>query len=146
MSDFRMRLRLSILVLLFSAWSSCLAEPASRPNIVFLLIDDLRWNALGFMGDKIVQTPNLDRLAAKSTVFDNLFVTTSICAVSRASYFTGQWMRRHGIEDFAAGLNGAAWDNTYPALLRGAGYRTGFIGKYGVGSVKETEAKASAFD
>src|SRR5436190_22770480 len=116
----------SILILLLGVCSSTFAQSASRPNFVFLLIDDHRWNTLGFMGDKIVQTPNLDRLAAKSTVFENCFVTTSICAVSRASILTGQWMRRHGIEDFAAGLNGAAWDNTYPALLRTAGYRTGF--------------------
>lgn len=122
------------------------AGSSARPNVVFLLVDDLRWNALGFMGDKIVQTPNLDRLAARAVVFDNCFVTTSICSVSRASYFTGQWMRRHGIVDFATGLNGAAWDNTYPAQLRSAGFRTGFIGKYGVGTPKETEAKAAAFD
>jgi arylsulfatase A-like enzyme len=122
------------------------ADQAARPNFVFLLVDDLRWNALGFMGDKIVQTPNLDRLAARSLVFDNCFVTTSICAVSRASFFTGQWMRRHGIEDFATGLNGTAWDNTYPAQLRKAGFRTGFIGKWGVGSAQETSAKAAAFD
>jgi arylsulfatase A-like enzyme len=98
------------------------------------------------MGDRIVQTPNLDRLAARSTVFDNCFVTTSICSVSRASIFTGQWMRRHGIVDFAAGLNGAAWESSYPAQLRRAGYRTGFIGKYGVGNAQETAAKATAFD
>ena len=137
---------LSILIVLLGVCSSAIAQSAARPNFVFLLIDDHRWNALGYMGDKIVQTPNLDRLAARSTVFENCFVTTSICAVSRASILTGQWMRRHGIDDFATGLNGAAWDNTYPALLRGAGYRTGFIGKYGVGNVKETDAKASAFD
>jgi arylsulfatase A-like enzyme len=142
-----MRIRcLSILILLLGVCSGAIAQSASRPNFVFLLIDDHRWNALGYMGDKIVQTPNLDRLAARSTVFENCFVTTSICAVSRASILTGQWMRRHGIDDFATGLNGAAWDNTYPALLRSAGYRTGFIGKYGVGSAKETEAKAGAFD
>ena len=136
-----------VMVLACSVSCSLLAAPKpAPPNFVFLLVDDLRWNALGFMGDKIVQTPNLDRLAAKSVVFDNCFVTTSICSVSRASIFTGQWMRRHGIEDFAKGLNGTAWDNTYPAQLRTAGFRTGFIGKYGVGSPMETAAKEKAFD
>src|ERR1051326_1975551 len=95
----------SILLFFISGGAGAGAQSPAKPNLVFILIDDLRWNALGFMGDKIVQTPNLDRLAAQGTVFDNLFVTTSICAVSRASYLTGQWMRRHGIEDFAAGLN-----------------------------------------
>ena len=136
-----------VMVVACSVSCSLLAAPKpAPPNFVFLLVDDLRWNALGFMGDKIVQTPHLDRLAAKSVVFDNCFVTTSICSVSRASIFTGQWMRRHGIEDFAKGLNGAAWDNTYPAQLRTAGFRTGFIGKYGVGSPMETAAKEKAFD
>ena len=136
-----------VMVLACSVSCSLLAAPKPvPPNLVFLLVDDLRWNALGFMGDKIVQTPHLDRLAAKSVVFDNCFVTTSICSVSRASIFTGQWMRRHGIEDFAKGLNGTAWDKTYPAQLRTAGFRTGFIGKYGVGSPMETAAKEKAFD
>lgn len=121
------------------------AEPA-RPNFVFLLIDDLRYNALGCMGDKIVQTPSIDRLAAEGVLFENCFVTTSICAVSRASIFTGQWMRRHGIEDFATGLNGQAWADTYPARLRAGGYRTGFIGKFGVGNAQEVAAKTSEFD
>jgi arylsulfatase A-like enzyme len=140
-----MTMNLRLLVALVYCATSLAAAP-KPPNFVFLLVDDLRWNALGFMGDKIVQTPHLDRLAAKSVVFDNCFVTTSICSVSRASYFTGQWMRRHGIVDFATGLNGAAWGDTYPAKLRAAGFRTGFIGKWGVGSPKETEAKAAAFD
>lgn len=140
-------MKLRLLLALVCLTTSLVAAPKSAPpNIVFLLVDDLRWNALGFMGDKIVQTPHLDRLAAKSVVFDNTFVTTSICSVSRASYLTGQWMRRHGVVDFATGLNGTAWDNTYPAQLRAAGFRTGFIGKYGVGSAQETTAKGAAFD
>lgn len=122
------------------------AAPSERPNLIFILVDDLRWNTLGCMGDKIVQTPNIYRLAQRGVLFRNAFVTTSICAVSRASFFTGQWERRHGIDDFAKGLNGDRWDNTYPALIRKAGYRTGFIGKYGVGNAKEVAAKAEAFD
>jgi len=119
---------------------------AERPNLVFLLVDDLRWNTLGFMGDPIVQTPHVDELANEGIVFRNAFVTTSICSVSRASYLTGKWMRRHGIEDFATGLNGSTWEQTYPAQLRAAGYRTGFIGKYGVGNAREVAAKEAAFD
>lgn len=117
-----------------------------RPNVVFLLIDDLRHNALGCMGDKIVQTPNIDRLAKEGVLFKNMFVTTSICAVSRATYLTGQWMRRHGIQDFATGISETAWKNTYPAQLRAAGYHTGFVGKYGVGNEKVTKAKGADFD
>src|SRR5580692_6569089 len=103
-------------------------KTGQRPNIIFILADDLRWNALGCMGDKVVLTPNIDKLAAGGVLFKNAFVTTSICAVSRASIFTGQWQRRHGIDNFAAGLNGKKWAATFPALLRSAGYRIGFIG------------------
>lgn len=120
------------------------AEP--RPNVVFLLIDDLRFNALGCMGDKIVKTPNIDRLAKEGVLFKNMFVTTSICSVSRATYLTGQWMRRHGIVDFATGITDAHWKDCYPAQFRAAGFHTGFIGKYGVGNPKLTAAKEADFD
>jgi arylsulfatase A-like enzyme len=109
-------------------------DAAKRPNIVFLLADDLRWNALGCMGDAIIRTPHVDALAARGTLFRNHFVTTSICSVSRASIFAGQYARRHQINDFATPFTPAAFAQTYPALLRAAGYRTGFIGKYGVGN------------
>ncbi len=129
---------------------SCLPLPPlqaeERPNIVFLLVDDLRWNALGFMGNSIVQTPNLDRLAKEGIVFDQAFVTTSICSVSRASIFTGQWKRRHGIVDFHTGLTPEQRAITYPVLLRGQGYQTGLIGKYGVGSAEVQESKREDFD
>ncbi len=115
-------------------------------NIVFLLADDLRFNTLGFMGDRTVQTPHLDRLASRGVVFRNAFVTTSICACSRASIFAGQWMMRHGIEDFQTAFTPEAWRHAYPAVFREAGYRTGFIGKYGVGNAKAIAAQSEAFD
>jgi len=125
------------------------AEPGPKGqsvNVVFLLADDLRFNTLGFMGDRIVQTPHLDRLASRGIVFRNAFVTTSICASSRASIFAGQWMLRHGIEDFQTAFTPEAWRQTYPAVFREAGYRTGFIGKYGVGSPTAIAAQSEAFD
>jgi arylsulfatase A-like enzyme len=126
--------------------SSSFAKEKSKPNLVFILVDDLRWNALGCYGDKVVQTPHIDRLARQGVLFQNAFVTTSICSVSRATVLTGQWMRRHGIVDFKTGLTPEAWKNTYPARLREAGYRTGFVGKYGVGDQIATDAKAADFD
>lgn len=112
-----------------SAWA---ASP-SRPNIIFMLTDDQRFDDLGCMGNTIIQTPNLDRLAADGVLFDNAFVTTAICCASRASILTGQHMRRHQIEDFATPLSSEAMDHTYPVVLRKAGYRTGFLGKMAVG-------------
>ena len=126
--------------------SSAATTELPRPNFVFILTDDLRWNTLGCMGDKVVQTPNIDRLAARGVLFRNSFVATSICCVSRASILTGQHERRHGIGDFRKPLTPAQWAETYPALLRQAGYRTGFIGKFGVGDAPAIAAKAADFD
>ncbi|MEM9141522.1 MAG: sulfatase [Bacteroidota bacterium] len=110
------------------------AEKSPVPNIIFLLTDDQRWDALGAMGNTLIHTPNLDSLAKEGVHFTNAYVTTSICAVSRASMLTGQYASRHGILDFKTGLKDRALDNTYPMLLKKQGYRIGFIGKYGVGS------------
>jgi arylsulfatase A-like enzyme len=119
-------------------------QAQTKPNIVFILIDDLRWNTLGCMGDEVVKTPNIDRLAQRGTVFRNAFVTTSICWVSRASIFSGQWSRRHGVEQGSENLK--SWEQTYPTLLRANGYRTGFIGKFGVGNPKEIAKHEAEFD
>ena len=93
-----------------------------------------------------MQTPHIDRLAAEGTRFRNAFVTTSICCVSRASILSGQHVRRHGIEDFATPFTAEAWTATYPALLRKQGYRTGFIGKFGVGNARDIAAMEKQFD
>jgi len=113
------------------------SKPKKKPNIVFLLTDDQRWDTMGCTGNPIVQTPNMDAMANDGVRFTDCFVTTSICASSRASIFTGQWTSRHGIKGFATHFTPEALEQTYPMLLRGSGYRTGFIGKYGVGSKKD---------
>lgn len=107
-------------------------EKANRPNIIFILTDDQRWDALGYAGNKIIQTPNMDKLASSGLWFKNAFVTTPICAASRASLFTGLYERTH---DFTFGkppLNNQYMYDSYPYLLKKAGYRTGFVGKFGV--------------
>jgi arylsulfatase A-like enzyme len=109
------------------------AQSSEKPNIIFLLTDDQRADALGYAGNEIIQTPQIDRRAREGIYLKNAYVTTSICAISRASILSGQYARRHGIQDFATSFSAEAFRNTYPALLRKAGYHTGFIGKYGVG-------------
>jgi len=104
-----------------------------RPNIIFLLTDDHRFDALGAMGNKIIQTPNLDKLANEGVLFTNAYVTTSISCCSRASLFTGQYTSRHGIFDFSTPFTAENLQNTYPMQLRAAGYKIGMVGKYGVG-------------
>ncbi len=110
---------------------------ARRPNIIFLLTDDQRWDALGCMGNPIIETPHIDRLAQEGVVFDHCFVTTSICMTNRASIFSGQYAARHGIIDFRTEFTPPQLAETYPALLKDAGYYLGFIGKWGVGHPPE---------
>lgn len=105
----------------------------SKPNIIFLLTDDHRWDALGAMGNIIIKTPHLDQMANDGFLFKNAYVTTSICCVSRASIMSGQYESRHGINDFHTSFKKEAFKNTYPAMLKKSGYYIGFIGKYGIG-------------
>lgn len=104
-----------------------------KPNIILIVTDDHRWDALGAMGNKIIQTPYLDKLATKGMLFQNAYVTTSICMVSRASLLSGQYASRHRINDFTTDFSQEAVEKTYPILLKNAGYKIGFINKYGVG-------------
>jgi arylsulfatase len=105
------------------------ATVAAKPmNIVVLYADDWRHDTLGCAGHPVLKTPNLDRLAGEGTRFTRACVTTSICGVSRASLFTGQWMSRHGNPGFAAFKT--PWEQTYPGLLRSSGYHVGHIGKW----------------
>jgi len=125
-----------------SQWLECTGKRFDKPNIIFLLTDDQRWDTLGCMGNPIIYTPNVDKLAEGGCLFTEAFVTTSICMSSRASILTGQNLSRHGINDFSQPLTENALAQTYPLLLRQAGYRVGFIGKYGVG----TELPEKQFD
>ncbi len=102
---------------------------ASKPmNVVVLYADDWRHDTLGIAGNPIVKTPHLDRLAREGFRFTRNCVTTSICGVSRASLFTGQWMARHGNPAFLEFKT--PWAETYPGLLRAQGYFVGHIGKW----------------
>ncbi|MDB6069779.1 MAG: arylsulfatase family protein [Verrucomicrobiales bacterium] len=104
---------------------AAVAEPL---NIVLLYADDWRHDTLSCAGHPVVRTPRLDQLAQEGVRYKNSYVTTSICGVSRASLLTGQWMSRHGNPDFK--MFTTPWEQTYPGLLRAAGYFTGHIGKW----------------
>lgn len=104
----------------------------SRPNLLFLLTDDQRGDDLGSFGNSVIQTPHIDSLAQRGVRFTRFFVTSSICMASRASYFTGRVERSHACNFYYRSLAAKDWARSYPVLLRQAGYRTGFIGKFGV--------------
>ena len=118
---------------LLPAAASMRGQSASRrPNIVFLMTDNHRWDLLGCAGNEIIQTPNIDRLAQRGTRFANSFCTTSICAATRASILTGEFRREHGYTFTMPAMSVQRMDRSYPALLKQSGYRTGFVGKLGV--------------
>ena len=91
--------------------------PGRKPNILFLLVDDQRNDTLGCAGHPIIKTPVIDSLAAKGMRFSNTFVTTSICAASRASILTGLYERTHGYTFGTPPLSAAHLAKSYPALL-----------------------------
>ncbi len=99
-----------------------------RPNIIFILTDDHRYDALSFMNHPFLKTPNLDRIASEGVVFENAFVTTSLCSPSRASFLTGQYAHTHGVVNNFKKWSG---DNiSFMELLKSSGYDTAFIGKW----------------
>jgi len=133
------KILLTTLILVYFLWSCnalkkeiVISDDGKRPNIIFILTDDQRWDALGYAGNKIIHTPNMDKLAAEGLYFSNAFVTTPICAASRASLFTGLYERTHDFTFGKAPLKNEYMYESYPYLLKKAGYRTGFVGKFGV--------------
>jgi arylsulfatase A-like enzyme len=125
-----------------AAWPPASGDrPDGRPNILFVLTDDQRWDALGCAGNPVIQTPVVDRLACDGARFERAFVTTPICAASRASILTGLYKRTHHYTFEQPPLPASVTAATYPSLLRQAGYRTGFVGKAGVASEKGTEGE-----
>jgi arylsulfatase A-like enzyme len=121
---------LSILPLAAGFANDAADRDARRPNFIFIYTDDQRWNSLGKL-DPILQTPNLDRLIDEGVWFQKATVTTPICAASRASLLTGLTERTTGVTFHTPPL---AWNYvkaSYPAVLKEAGYRTAFFGKFG---------------
>jgi len=115
----------------------------ARPlNVIFVLVDDLRFDALGFMRHPWIETPNLDALARSGVQLRNAFVTTALCSPSRASILTGQYAHRHRVVD----NNNPVPPGTtfFPQHLQKAGYDTAFIGKWHMGG--ESDAPQPGFD
>jgi N-acetylglucosamine-6-sulfatase len=104
------------------------------PNIVFILIDDLRWDDLGIAGHPFVRTPNIDRIGSEGALFRNAFITAPLCSPSRASFLTGQYAHTHGITDNVDRSAASHKLITFPLLLRQSGYTTAFIGKWHMGN------------
>ena len=122
-------------------------EGERRPNIVFLLTDDQRARTLGVDGHPVIRTPNLDRLAAEGVRFPNAFVTDPTCMPSRVTFFSGVYERVHGVGFSSRNrLTEKQWEGAYPAMVRKAGYHTGFIGKFGLERYAFRGKAATKFD
>ena len=112
-----------------------------RPNVLVILADDHRFDALGFLGHPFLETPHLDRLAAEGVHCENAVVTTSLCSPSRASILTGLYAHNHGVTDnYNPPSDDLVW---FPKHLRAAGYETGFVGKWHMG---DTDERQPGFD
>jgi arylsulfatase A-like enzyme len=153
----KLTFNISFLFLLIIIFTCCSREIAfaqskenssinERPNILFFLVDDQRNDVLSCEGHPIVKTPTVDKLAKNGVRFTNAFVTTSICAASRASILTGLYETKHNYTFGKAPIDTEFTTQSYPYLLKKSGYTTGFIGKFGVRIEKKDSILAGMFD
>ncbi|MEH6550568.1 MAG: sulfatase-like hydrolase/transferase [Pseudomonadales bacterium] len=124
---------------------STLAQASEKPNILFILSDDMRWDSFGYMDKFDLQTPNLDQLAQKSVHFTRSYNTTAICMGSRAQYSSGLYEFSTGTNFAHGSMSPDLWQQTYHHVLKQNGYYTGMLGKLGF-HVLETSGKKGNAD
>ena len=108
--------------------------PGARPNIIMIVVDDLRWDELSVAGHPYLETPNIDRLAAEGAMFTNAFHSVPLCSPNRATILTGQYPSRHGIIDNVSRARASHRLQTFPQELSRSGYETAFLGKWHMGN------------
>ena len=129
------------------------ATAEQRPNVIFIVVDDLGYGELGCYGGKDIPTPHLDSLAASGARFTSGYVTAPFCAASRAALMTGRYQTRFGFEFNPIGAKNAApgiglpvAEKTVADRLRDAGYTTGLVGKWHLGGTEPSHPQRRGFD
>lgn len=141
--------------IIFGSGALCTAQTPDRPNIVLIVVDDLGWKDLGFMGSNYYETPHLDRLASEGMVFMQGYASAANCAPSRACLISGQQTPRHRIYTVANPARGESRarkiipapnnevlpDTVYSLaeMLSDNGYVTGIFGKWHLGRDPKTQ-------
>ncbi len=110
------------------------AASSARPNLLLIVVDDLRFDDFGAAGHPFARTPHLDRVAREGAQFGSFFAVTPLCSPSRANILTGLQTRHHGILDNTDRSPLSHRLKTFAPVLKAAGYRTGFIGKWHMGN------------
>ncbi|MCY1720002.1 sulfatase [Prolixibacteraceae bacterium Z1-6] len=142
------------LIFVITSYGNEKSTTKDRPNVVFILADDLGYHDLSFAGSKYYETPNIDKIADEGTVFTNGYAACQVCSPSRASIMTGKFPARHGITDWIGARTGQDWRKsghnnkllpaeyklnlaaeytTLPEALKEVGYKTFFAGKWHLG-------------
>ena len=127
----------------------CAADPpkAAKPNILFIVADDLGYADVGFQGCKDIPTPNLDALATSGVRFTSGYVSGPYCSPTRAGLMTGRYQTRFGHEFNPGGSDGLPLSETTIAdRLKAAGYATGLVGKWHLGSLPQFHPQKRGFD
>ncbi|MBI5689841.1 MAG: arylsulfatase [Verrucomicrobia bacterium] len=143
---------LASLVVTVPVFSAEKAAAAVRPNLIFILADDLGYGELGSYGQKRIKTPHLDRMAAEGMRFPQFYAGSTVCAPSRSVLMTGLHLGHTRVRGNAGGRNMEAQtllagDITVARVLQQAGYATGLIGKWGLGEIDQPgEPRKQGFD
>jgi len=133
----------------FNVNESMASEPKAKPNIIFLMTDDQRWDSFGCYGRSDFKTLKIDRLAEQGVIFDNAFYAVSICKPSRVTMMTGRYFSSHRVgfaPPYNYTLSKSDFANSYPAMLKESGYRTGFIGKVGFAITEKAQRPSTVKD
>jgi N-acetylglucosamine-6-sulfatase len=121
-------------------------KPPTRPNVLIILADDLRYDGLTSTGNPWIQTPALDRIGQEGVLFERSYATTSRCCPSRASFLTGRYAHVHGVLTNKPKVDFQETFPTYADELQEVGYRTGYIGKWHIKARNQASKPRPGFD